>query len=109
MDDENLKMEICDYFTTFLDIGIEMENFVGKCQIFLFKDREQELNFYEKFFSKSYAKPLKDAIKFHFLTERQTNRVDKPEWLFTFIQNSLENNLNALLEIGVKSKSILFD
>lgn len=86
-----------------MNIGIEMESFV-QCLKIYFKEKDSKLNFYEFFFGQTYAKPLKDAISFHFLTERQTNRVDKPEWLFTFIQTSLESNLNALLELGVKSK-----
>ena len=80
-----------------------MENFTIKCHNFLEIDQEFKLNFYEEFFSQSYAKSLKDAVKFHFLTERKTNRVDKPEWLFTFIQHSIEINLNAFSIIGVKS------
>lgn len=90
-----------------------MEIFSLKCQEFLncFEVEHPIFNFYEKFISQSYAKPLKEAIKFHFLTERQTNRIDKPEWFFDFIQNILEINLNAFVELGVQGEffSLKFD
>lgn len=101
--EEEHKEETCEYFIKFLDIGIEIERMSQDIRGML-KEKEKTLNFYEKFFSETYAKPIKDAVKFHFLQEQKTNRIEKPEWLFAFIQNCLEINLNALLELGVNRK-----
>lgn len=87
-----------------------MENFTYKLNNLLDFNEQyiRDFNFYEKMISQTFLKPLKEAVAFHFLTERQTNRIDRPEWLFSFIHNLLEINLNAFLELGVKSKNYAF-
>lgn len=83
-----------------------MEKLTNKLLILLKKKwnyNEDSINFFDKLMEDTFAAQLKIAIAYHFLADRQTNRIDKPEWLFSFIQNILENNLKALMEIGVES------
>lgn len=103
--DEDNREIICEYFSLLINIGYNMENFTYKLNNLLDLNEQylRDFNFYEKMISQTFGKPLKEAVAFHFLTERKTNRIDRPEWLFSFIQNLLEINFNAFLELGVKS------
>ena len=49
---------------------------------------------------------MKDQLIFHFLTERSTNKIDKPEWLLDYAVNSIKMNICYFLEtfsIGPKA------
>ncbi|RVD91811.1 hypothetical protein TUBRATIS_17350 [Tubulinosema ratisbonensis] len=48
-----------------------------------------ELFFSEQFFDDYFFKKISDKFTFHFLSDKETNRLDKPEWLFKFLKEQL--------------------
>eukprot|EP01134_Creolimax_fragrantissima_P000650 CFRG0650T1 len=40
--------------------------------------------------------PLQKRFKFHFSGRRETNRIDKPEWMYTFLLNILKGHIKLL-------------
>lgn len=46
--------------------------------------------FKEPFFTEFFFRKISDKFTFHFLSEKETNRLDKPEWMFKFLAEEIE-------------------
>lgn len=45
--------------------------------------------FNDTFFDNYFFKKISDKFTFHFLSDKETNRLDKPEWMFKFLKEEL--------------------
>lgn len=50
---------------------------------------------------------LKVGVRFHFLGEQQTNRIDKPDWMFAYVEDLVVMNVGHLREMGVEEEVIV--
>ncbi len=40
-----------------------------------------------------YCESLNDSITYHFISDKKTNEITKPEWFFSYVKEVFENNI----------------
>lgn len=101
------KEELKEKIYEIVDSLILIPNKMNEVFYYLRFMKKCEEYFNDSFVIDYFFRRISDKFTYHFMTEKETNRLDKPEWIFKFIKEEINNIYRIFLILDIKLSSFL--
>lgn len=98
------KKELLEYLKKKTISNMKSLENVHELSFFISLAQKYEIFFDEKIFVDFIYENIEYSFHYHFLSERETNRLDKPEWFFNFLVEKLVENKRPVYLYNLSNK-----